>query len=114
VIEAAGAAAIATTSAGIAWALGYPDGQKLAADQMLRAIGSIVPAVHVPVTADVESGYVAAGADCVFVPGVVGPALTVAADDLVSRAAHDLLEKGSYTGLDSGLGFGAVNGLLGG
>jgi 2-methylisocitrate lyase-like PEP mutase family enzyme len=239
VIEAAGAAAIATTSAGIAWAHGYPDGQELAADEMLRAIESIVAAVRVPVTADVESGYgdgsptavaglvgrlldvgvaginiedspgpdgrplrstaqqverlraareaagadlvvnartdgyllgvgspearlddtvdranayVSAGADCVFVPGVVrpdtirelaaripaplnvmagpgappvtelaalgvarvsvGPALTVAAYDLVSRAARDLLENGAYTGLDVGLGFGDLNGLF--
>ena len=241
VIEAAGAAAIATTSAGIAWAHGLPDGQKITAGQMLAAVASIVAAVRVPVTADVEGGYgdgspaaiadlvgellavgvaginledspgpdghplrstaqqverlrgareaagpdlvinartdgyllgvgdpgsrledtvdraeayLSAGADCVFVPGVVdpatirelaaripgplnvmagpgapdvtelaalgvarisvGPAITVAAYDLVSRAAHELLEKGTYTGLEAGIGFGTLNGLFGG
>ena len=57
VVEAAGASAIATTSAGISWALGYPDGQGLTRDAMVDAVRRIVDAVHVPVTADVESGY---------------------------------------------------------
>jgi 2-methylisocitrate lyase-like PEP mutase family enzyme len=57
VVEEAGARAIATTSAGIAWALGYPDGQKIPRDAMLRQVALIARAVRVPVTADVESGY---------------------------------------------------------
>lgn len=56
-VEAAGARAIATTSAGISWALGHPDGQGLSRDAMVDAVRRIVNAVHVPVTADVESGY---------------------------------------------------------
>lgn len=56
-VEEAGARAIATTSAGIAWALGYPDGQKIPRDEMLAQVARIVRAVRVPVTADVESGY---------------------------------------------------------
>lgn len=57
VIEAAGASAIATTSAGIAWSLGSPDGDVLTRDQALELIGRIVTAVAVPVTADIEGGY---------------------------------------------------------
>ncbi|MEU8679303.1 isocitrate lyase/phosphoenolpyruvate mutase family protein [Streptomyces sp. NPDC048560] len=57
VIEAAGASAIATTSAGIAWALGSPDGDVLTRDRALELIGRIVTAVAVPVTADIEGGY---------------------------------------------------------
>ena len=57
IIEEAGFGAVATTSAGIAFALGYPDGQKISGEQMLEAIGRIARAVKVPVTADVESGY---------------------------------------------------------
>jgi len=57
VIELAGARAIATTSAGVSWALGRGDGERLTRDEMLGAIGRIVRAVSVPVTADVESGY---------------------------------------------------------
>lgn len=57
VIEAAGAPAIATTSAGISWSFGRKDGQRLRRDEMLEVIGNIVASVRVPVSADVESGY---------------------------------------------------------
>lgn len=57
VIEAAGAPAIATTSAGISWSLGRSDGQKLRREEMLQVIGNIVERVEVPVSADIESGY---------------------------------------------------------
>lgn len=56
-VEAAGARAIATTSAGISWALGYPDGQGLTRDAMIESVRRIVSAVRIPVSADVESGY---------------------------------------------------------
>ncbi len=57
ILEKAGSPAIATTSAGIAFACGYPDGEKIPRDQMLEAIARICAAVSVPVTADVEAGY---------------------------------------------------------
>ena len=57
IIEASGFPAIATTSAGIAFSLGYPDGQKITRQEMLLAVARIAAAVKVPVTADVESGY---------------------------------------------------------
>ncbi len=53
----AGSAAIATTSAGIAFASGYPDGEKIPRDRMLEAVARICAAVSLPVTADVEAGY---------------------------------------------------------
>jgi 2-methylisocitrate lyase-like PEP mutase family enzyme len=56
-IEDAGARAIATTSAGVAWALGRTDGEGLTRDQMINAIERITRVVRVPVTADVERGY---------------------------------------------------------
>jgi len=56
-IERAGFSAIATTSAGIAFSLGYPDGQEISREEMLLAITRIAAAVKVPVTADVEAGY---------------------------------------------------------
>ena len=49
--------AIATTSAGIAWSLGVPDGGAVDLDTMLEKVAAIVAAVDVPVTADLESGY---------------------------------------------------------
>jgi 2-methylisocitrate lyase-like PEP mutase family enzyme len=57
IVEDAGYNAVATTSAGIAFALGYPDGQKIPRQGMLDAVARIARAVKVPVTADVESGY---------------------------------------------------------
>lgn len=56
-IEEAGFPAIATTSAGIAFSLGYPDGQKIPRHEMLARVARIARAVRVPVTADVEAGY---------------------------------------------------------
>jgi 2-methylisocitrate lyase-like PEP mutase family enzyme len=56
-VEAAGARAIATTSAGVSWALGYPDGQGLTRDAMASAVRRIVHSVRIPVTADMERGY---------------------------------------------------------
>jgi 2-methylisocitrate lyase-like PEP mutase family enzyme len=55
--EEAGFAAIATTSAGIAFAQGYTDGQQIGRDEMLSIIARIAAAVRVPVTADIEAGY---------------------------------------------------------
>jgi 2-methylisocitrate lyase-like PEP mutase family enzyme len=57
IFETAGFPAIATTSAGVANSLGYPDVERLTRDQMLDVVGRIVKAVSVPVTADVEAGY---------------------------------------------------------
>jgi 2-methylisocitrate lyase-like PEP mutase family enzyme len=56
-IEAAGAKAIATTSAGVSWAKGVPDGGGLSRADALNALRRIVDAVSVPVTADIEGGY---------------------------------------------------------
>jgi 2-methylisocitrate lyase-like PEP mutase family enzyme len=57
ICEAAGSAAVATTSAGVAWSLGVPDGDALDRDTALAAVRRIVAAVKVPVTADLEAGY---------------------------------------------------------
>ncbi len=56
-VARAGAAAIATTSGGVAWSLGRPDGEGLTRDEMMAAVRRIAAAVDVPVTADVEGGY---------------------------------------------------------
>src|SRR6202171_533680 len=57
VLEELGYPAIATTSAGVAFALGYPDGQRISRDEMLEVVARIARSVRVPVTADMESGY---------------------------------------------------------
>jgi len=57
ILEECGHPAIATTSAGIAYSLGYPDGQRISRGEMLEVVGRIARAVRVPVTADLEAGY---------------------------------------------------------
>ncbi len=57
ILEQVGFPAIATTSAGIAWSCGVPDGGRMDRDEMLEHVGRIVAAVDVPVTADLEAGY---------------------------------------------------------
>lgn len=57
VIEEAGARAIATTSAGVAFSVGYPDGEAIPRDEMISAIARIARVVTIPVTADIESGF---------------------------------------------------------
>jgi len=57
IFEAAGFPASATTSGGLAWALGYPDGEKAPWPEVVAATRRIVEAVRVPVSADIEEGY---------------------------------------------------------
>lgn len=56
-IEHLGAPAVATTSAGLAWAQGYPDGDALDVDALVNAVSSITRVIRVPLTVDVEGGY---------------------------------------------------------
>jgi 2-methylisocitrate lyase-like PEP mutase family enzyme len=74
----AGAKAIATTSAGVAWSLGVPDAADLGPDRAAAAVERIAAAVPVPVSADIEAGYgpgpdaVAATVTAVVEAGAVG------------------------------------------
>src|SRR3989442_10265863 len=74
IIEHAGAKAIATSSAAVAWAHGYPDGEALPQEALLATVRAIARVVGVPISADVEAGYApdaeAAGAP----PGRAPPA----------------------------------------
>jgi len=56
-IEARGAAAIATTSAGLAWSRGHPDGDRLPPGVLAAAVGEIARVVSVPLSVDIEGGY---------------------------------------------------------
>lgn len=57
IVAQAGARAIATTSSGVAAALGYGDGQHIGRDLLIDAIARITRVVECPVTADIEAGY---------------------------------------------------------
>ena len=56
-IESLGARAIATTSAGVAWAHGYPDGDALPVPLVLATAAAIARLIRVPLTMDIEAGY---------------------------------------------------------
>jgi len=56
-VEDAGFPAVASTSAGVAAVLGYPDGQRIPMSEMLEFVGRMARAVSVPFSADMEAGY---------------------------------------------------------
>src|SRR5256712_10526437 len=57
IVELVGFPAVATSSAGVAHVLGYPDGERITRAEMLDMVRRIAAAVAVPVTADMEAGY---------------------------------------------------------
>lgn len=56
-VAAAGARLIATTSAAVAWANGYADGQSMPPQRLFDCVERVVAAVDLPVSVDVEGGY---------------------------------------------------------
>lgn len=56
-IESLGAPACATTSAGLAWAQGYPDGDQLPVSRLLDSVATITRVLRTPLTIDIEGGY---------------------------------------------------------
>jgi 2-methylisocitrate lyase-like PEP mutase family enzyme len=73
-VVAAGFPVVATTSAGVAAALGYEDHEQAPVDEMLAAAARIVRAVEVPVTVDAEAGYGMAPPDLVSALRLAGVA----------------------------------------
>jgi 2-methylisocitrate lyase-like PEP mutase family enzyme len=94
IFEHSGFAALATTSAGIAFSLGYSDGQRITRDEMLQRVALIARSVNLPVTADVESGYgprpedAAQTAQAVIEAGAIGMNL----EDATGNADQPLFE----------------------
>ena len=56
-VATAGAKAIATTSAGVAWTCGYADGSALPVERLMITVDDIVRCSELPVTVDIEDGY---------------------------------------------------------
>jgi 2-methylisocitrate lyase-like PEP mutase family enzyme len=57
-VASLGAKAVATTSAGVAWALGWPDGDALPVERVVQAARDVVRgAGGLPVSIDMEGGY---------------------------------------------------------
>jgi 2-methylisocitrate lyase-like PEP mutase family enzyme len=104
VADQPGCRAIATASHAIAVAHGYPDGEQIPLDLALTAIGRIVAAVDLPVTADLEAGYGDADTTVrrAISVGVVGGNIEdemVPLPDAVERM-HRAVRAGSAEGVD--------------
>lgn len=73
-----GFAAVATTSGGLAWSLGYADGEQAPLGEVLAAVARITRVVELPLTVDIETGYgdtpdaVATTVQAVIAAGAVG------------------------------------------
>jgi 2-methylisocitrate lyase-like PEP mutase family enzyme len=56
-VESVGARAIATSSAAVAWAHGYPDGDALPVKLLAATTAAIARVIRVPLSVDAEGGY---------------------------------------------------------
>ncbi|WP_197508928.1 isocitrate lyase/PEP mutase family protein [Hydrogenophaga crassostreae] len=98
-LSAAGFLALGTTSAGIAYALGRPDGcGRVSREEMMDAVHLIAGAVSIPVSADLESGLaddaqgVATTIRLARDAGVVGANIEDATGDSSKPFLYDLPE----------------------
>ncbi|PCR95649.1 PEP phosphonomutase [Pseudomonas fluorescens] len=77
-VEQLGGKAVATSSAAVAWAHGYPDGNTLPLERLISTVESIARVIKVPLSVDIEAGYsddldrVAEVIDAVVAAGAVG------------------------------------------
>ncbi len=74
IAQVPGCRAVATSSAAVAWALGYADGEQIPREEMLEVVRRVAAAVELPVTADLEAGYgdASATAAAAWQAGAVG------------------------------------------
>ncbi len=77
-MQTLGAKAVATTSAGVAWSHGYPDGDALPLEALVSTVRTMRRVLTVPLSVDVEGGYsadpdhAAANVAAVVAAGAVG------------------------------------------
>jgi 2-methylisocitrate lyase-like PEP mutase family enzyme len=106
--ESLGAKAIATTSAGLAWAHGYPDGNALPVERLVAATRDIARVIRVPLTVDIEAGYSEKPAEVarlvvrVLAVGAVGINIEDGADspDLLCRKLAAIRDHVAQSGVD--------------
>ncbi len=107
-MERLGARAIATTSAGVAWAAGYADGNRMPTDLVVAIAVAIARVVTVPLTIDIEGGYSSEPRDVgelavrLAEVGVVGVNLedSVEPPELLARKIEAVKTALNKTGLD--------------
>jgi 2-methylisocitrate lyase-like PEP mutase family enzyme len=106
--ESLGATAIATTSAGVAWAQGYADGRQMPIAISVSVVASIARVIKVPLSVDIENGYaddpatVAENVKRVLDVGAVGINLEDATDapELLARKIEAIKNMAAKAGLD--------------
>ncbi len=107
-IESLGARAVATTSAGVAWSLGHPDGDALPVSLLVSAVAAIARAIRVPLTIDIEGGYardpaiVGETVSCVIDAGAIGINIEdgSASPDLLCAKIAQAKQAGIRLGID--------------
>ena len=57
ILEQVGFRAVATTSSGVAAALGYGDGEQISREMLVETVARITRVITCPLTVDIESGY---------------------------------------------------------
>src|SRR6516225_10112807 len=98
IFEDAGFNAVATTSAGVSYTAGYPDGEAIPREDMVTIVRWIARSVSVPVTVDIESGFGKSPGEVldtvrmIIDAGAVGINLedTIHGDQLKQRQLYDL------------------------
>jgi 2-methylisocitrate lyase-like PEP mutase family enzyme len=106
--ESLGAPAIATTSAGVAWAQGYADGRMFTIEAAVSVAASITRLIKVPLSVDLENGYsddpleVAEHVKRVLEVGAVGINIEDATDtpELLARKIEAIKSMAARNGLD--------------
>jgi 2-methylisocitrate lyase-like PEP mutase family enzyme len=106
--ESLGATAIATTSAGVAWAQGYADGHRLPIEVAVSVTASIARLLKVPLSVDMEQGYsddpakVAENIKRVLEAGAVGINLEdgSGAPELLAKKIEAIKNMAAQSGLD--------------
>ena len=102
------APAVATTSAGLAWSNGYPDGDALPVELLVASVRAIARVLTVPLTVDLEGGYssdpakVAETVAALLDAGVVGINLEdgSAPPDLLAAKIERVKERAARAGAD--------------
>jgi 2-methylisocitrate lyase-like PEP mutase family enzyme len=91
IVEEAGAQAIGTTSAGMAWTQGYSDGEQMPVHELLAACQRICRTASTPVSVDIERGY---GRDAKDTGGLVGALMQLG---VVGINIEDGTDPGTHT-----------------
>ena len=101
IFSRAGAPALGTTSAGVAWSAGYADGEHMPFPDLVRVVANICRVATVPVSVDIEHGFgarpaeVAANVGALLDAGAIGVNIEDGIDETTGglRSPQDLADR---------------------